>query len=648
MKLNSIFSDGALLLCNAVTELRGVGEPGKAVCAELIKSGRTVRRAGAVCDQDGHFSIPMMGEDASFDIYSICVSCGGDRLTVSNILFGELWLAAGQSNMAMPNRIMENREQFLDTAAKHCIRFYKFTTSCDSFENPPFAEAYDTPGVWSDSHDRAAMSNASAAASAALLVLAERFERSGHPIPVGFVDTSIGATPIETWLPLSVTDGELKDQLIQTGHYTAPKKRSGVCRDHYGSNSVFFNSVVAPLGGLRTRGMLWYQGENNTGAAPIFRECYKHALLCLHREYRKLFCEPDRTFPLICSLLFPWCYDGGGKVSMGYVNEAISDAAAENNEISAVPIYDLPAKWSYAQCYHPIHPTNKYGCGERLGGVMLAVSYGCEGMKTAAHLKKCVRKRGALELHFDTNGEKLYCTGDRIKGFLIAAGNGVYVPADAEIISKTAVRVSAEYITSPSAVCYQMSELQNDGNLFCGNLPIAPFATERDKPISAPIKPWLSADCDSQFMLTGEPDTNAFCYPVRFPSPGTSLCHDPAYRALRLMSADAKTCGFCIRAENSIPLDLHRYSALKFNIYAVPGIGVTLKLTIRSDSNVREKSIIAVLNNVGESTGVLFCTIPLRLKSTDIVTKAEFLFDVAKQIYPTVAIGDIALVPKKS
>lgn len=648
MKLNSVYSDGALLLCDAVTDVRGTAEPGKTVRAELKHDGKTVRFAEAVCGHDGHFSIPMQGEPASFDEYSLEVSCGNEKATVDNILFGELWLTAGQSNMAMPNWAMENREEFLDEAAKHCIRFYKFTTPCDSFENPAFSEQYDTPGRWSGSYDRNGTNNASAAACAACLVLAERFESEGHPVPVGFVDTSIGATSIEAWLPLSVTDGEMKELLKVTGHYTAADNREGLCRDHYDNNSVFFNSIISPLSGIKTRGMLWYQGEGNTGNHPLFRDCYKKAVFCLHREYKSRFGEPGAEFPLICSLIYPWIYGDDGMVRMGYVNEGISDAAAENSEISAVPIHDLPAKWAYYYDYNPIHPTNKYGCGERLGNVMLAVSYGGEGMRSAAHLKKCVRKKGALELHFNTYGEKLYHTGDKIKGFSIAAKNGVYVPADAEIISKTVVRVSAEHIPAPSAACYQMSDLQNDGNLFCGNLPVAPFATERDKPVFAPIKQWLFAECDSQFMLIdGGTKANGFCFPVRFPLPGTSLCYDLAYRAVRLLSADAKSCGFYVRAEKAMPLDLHRYSAMKFDIYARPELSVSVKLTLNETGIIREKVIKADLADAGEGTGILYCTVPLRFRAVGTITKAEFIFNVEKEAYPTVAIGDISLVPKK-
>lgn len=141
---------------------------------------------------------------------------------------------------------------------------------------------------------------------------------------------------------------------------------------------------------MKARGMLWYQGEGNVSANPVSGIFYKKAIEILHREYKGLFSErEDERFPLICSLLFPWIYGDNGDVRMGYINQAMTDAAMDNpNEIAVAPIYDLPAKWSYFYDYHPIHPTNKYGVGERLGNLMLSNSYGEDGLKTAAYFKK--------------------------------------------------------------------------------------------------------------------------------------------------------------------------------------------------------------------------------------------------------------------
>ena len=116
---------------------------------------------------------------------------------------------------------------------------------------------------------------------------------------------------------------------------------------------------------------------------------------------------------------------------------------------------------------------------------------------------------------------------------------------------------------------------------------------------------------------------------------------------MRLLSADAKSCGFYVKAEKAMPLDLHRYSAMKFDIYARPEVSVTVRLTLNSGDAAREKVIKADLTDAGEGTGIILCTVPLHLRAADTVTKAEFVFNIENQAYPTVAIGDIALVPKR-
>lgn len=658
MKLNSVFSSGALLLQNAVTEFRGEAVPGAEVVCTLSSNAGIVRTSKAVCRSDGSFSLPLQGEPASFDRYSIAFSCAGEQVVLEDILFGEVWLAAGQSNMEMRNNIMENGDALIEAARQYEIRYYRFSLPWEHFPNPPFEPARDADGRWESSRSVAGLTLASAAASAAVLVVAERFAQEGKEIPLGFIDTSIGGSAIEAWLPLPITDGELKESLIRVGRYTTEDRRGLPYPSLFNADSVFYNGVVAPLIGVRARGILWYQGESNVSPDPYVRAFYKNALEVYHRVYRGLFAEnDDAAFPLLCTLLFPWIYGENGDVRMGYINQAMNDAAAANPEsIAVVPTYDLPAKWSYYYDYHPIHPTNKYGIGERLGELMINHSYGGEGMKTAARFKKAVRKKGALELHFETFGQPLRCGGSELKGFFVAGKNGTFIPADAEQISRSVVRVSSEHIASPDAACYQLADLQNDGNLFCGSLPVAPFTTTSpEKALSVGLKPWLSAgmdshfrpDRDTSFRPGSEFERNTFSYPVRFPLPGTSLCYDPAYRAVRLHADSGKSCGMYVRAEYSMPLDLHRYAALSFTLYARPEVKASIRLTLRKDGVVSHR-FCRVSMNVKGSSGILECTAPFRVDDDTAVDRIEFLFDLDALQYPTVAIGELALIPKKS
>ncbi len=648
MKLKSIFSSGMLLLQNAVTEFKGKAIPNKDVVCSLLLGDEVIRTASAKASCDGAFSLPLRGETASYKKYTLKFVCENETVILDDIVYGELWLAAGQSNMEMVNLIMENCSEFLDIAQKHEIRAYKFNSF--EFTNPPFEPAFDNSGEWRTSRDKDRFIRVSAAASAAALVLAEHFAEEGKEVPIGIVDTSIGATFIEAWLPLEYTDGVLKDKLKKLGRLTPEEKRTLEYKDVYGENSVYYNALLAPLFGMKMRGMLWYQGESNVRDDPFAREVYKEELELLQSSYASSFSpEEDKTFPLIASLLFPWIYNFDGRLALGNINLAIVDAATENQgRISAVPIHDLPAKWSYFYDYHPIHPTNKYGVGERLGSFMLTNTYGVEGLKTAAYYKKTVRKKGSLELHFETFGRSLGCEGTRLKGFYVCGRMGTFIPADAEIISRTAVRVSSEYIAAPSGACYQVADLAADGNLFCDGLPVAPFSTV-DGEFSVVMKPWLFADTDHQFCFDrGETELNVFNYPVRFPTKGSFLNYDPAYNAVRITAEEGyDVCGMYFIPRRTMPLDLQRYTSIVFTVYARPEVGVSVKLTLKKDGVISERICKSAVSSK-EGTGIIECKVPFKVTDDTTVEKLELLFNVSKLKYPTLAIGNLALVPKKS
>ena len=650
MKLSSVFSSGAVLLQNAVTEFKGRTKPNSEVFCSLFLGEKLIRCTSVFSLDDGAFSVALLGEDASYSEYRIEFCCCDEKIILTDILYGELWLAAGESNMKMPNRIMENKREFLATAKKFKLRYYRFTTHGEEFENNPFEEAEDAKGEWISSSDEDKFSKASATASAAILVVAERFASEEKEIPVGIIDTSIASTTIEAWLPMRITDGVLKQLLTEAGRYTPEEKRRPPYKDLHGANSIFYNTVIAPLKGIKARGMLWCHGENDIGNRPLHYLLYKKALENLYSEYSLLFAESKGAhFVLICSLLFAFPYKNDSSANIGQINRAICDAASENpGKISAVPIHDLPAKWSYFYNYEPIHPTNKYGVGERLGRLMLSNSYGDEGIKTAAYFKKSVRKKGAIELHFETFGNSLYCIGNHLRGFYIGNKNGVYIPADAEIISRTAVRVSSEYISSPANVCYQFGDLQNDGNLYCGEFPVAPFTTETKNSISLSVKPWIYADTDSQFHLWEGDSSNIYNYPIRFPSEGSAICYDGAYDAIRLVNTEnGAVCGMYIKSQAAMPLDLYNYSALVFSLYSRPEVKVEVKLTLRQG----EKQVVRICEvntRYTEGTGIIECKTSFRISPDILAEKLEILVDTSELPHHTVAIGNIALIPKKN
>ncbi len=656
LRLVSVFSNGILLQQKAVTDFRGYAAPDAKIVGTLLCKGDAIRSANATADGEGHFTLSLLGEEASFEPYEVTFTDGEETVTLHDVLFGDIWIAAGQSNMEMRNKVIENHDEVLAKAADMCLRCYTYDFSAlPTLQNGAFPRdpLYDSPGVWRSSSDPASFAEGSAAATGALMRVYEALEKQGRAIPLGFLFLNLGGTPIETWLPHEVSEDNaaMADLLRRTYHYT--EEADWNIKPALGWNchqqGALFNAIMAPAVGMKARGMLWYQGESNAADDRLSETCYKMAIELLQATYKTIFGANSASFPLICSLLFPWIYGLNANVRMGYINYAMVRAAAERPaDIAVTPIHDLPATWSYACHYDPIHPTNKYAVGNRLGYLMLANAYGEKSLPTAAYFKKMTRKKGGLLLRFETFRRALSVKGDTVKGFYICGKNGTFIPAEAEIVSRNAVIVKSPYLSSPTAVCYQMADLQADGNLYCDELPVAPFTSVTEEtPIAVGLKPWMDATVPSLFRRQRGNFVNVYAYPARHPVDGASICYDPNYRATRLLCADGKTtCGMAVKDEDTMPLDLALYREIRFPVYARPETKISLRLTLRKDGEAIIRTCPVSFTTVPNS-GVLDCHAAFRVTNDTVVEKMEFCFDTEGTGYPTLAIGDITLIPKR-
>ena len=89
LKLPCIFSSGALFQADSVLCVHGIGDAGsKAEIRILDAAGQTAACVETVCCTDGFFRAELKTPAASFEEYSIAVTCGGDSLSAERVLFG--------------------------------------------------------------------------------------------------------------------------------------------------------------------------------------------------------------------------------------------------------------------------------------------------------------------------------------------------------------------------------------------------------------------------------------------------------------------------------------------------------------------------------------------------------------------------------
>ena len=102
--LYSVYGDGMLFKQNDAVVFAGTGKPGTAISATLFNSSNAlVRKGDTVVNSDGVFFVSFVAPAGGFEEYSIVLTADLQEFAkLENIVFGELWLASGQSNMMYP------------------------------------------------------------------------------------------------------------------------------------------------------------------------------------------------------------------------------------------------------------------------------------------------------------------------------------------------------------------------------------------------------------------------------------------------------------------------------------------------------------------------------------------------------------------
>ena len=95
--LPEVLSDNMVLQQNCVIKIWGTSSQKKNV---TVRASWTTTAFSTSCKPDGTFEISIFTPKGSFEKHNISIS-DGKALTLKNILVGEVWFCAGQSNMAM-------------------------------------------------------------------------------------------------------------------------------------------------------------------------------------------------------------------------------------------------------------------------------------------------------------------------------------------------------------------------------------------------------------------------------------------------------------------------------------------------------------------------------------------------------------------
>ena len=190
VRLPQLISDGMVLQRDVPVKIWGWAAPTEKLTIDFIAPITNHQsQFFTQADAGGNWEITIPVQKAGGP-YSINIS-GANSVTVQNILFGDVWLCSGQSNMETPvSRVMTMFGDEISAYSNPNIRYVKVPLTYN-FHGPQ-ADVADC--AWTDLSPETAL-NFSAVA---YFFAKEIFEKTGAP--VGIINSSVGGSPAEAWI----------------------------------------------------------------------------------------------------------------------------------------------------------------------------------------------------------------------------------------------------------------------------------------------------------------------------------------------------------------------------------------------------------------------------------------------------------------
>lgn len=230
----------------------------------------------------------------------------------------------------------------------------------------------------------------------------------------------------------------------------------------------FFNGMIAPLQNLAFKGILWYQGESNTGQ-PFE---YYDLLSALIQDWRSFLGDRDIPFIVVQLPNFMKVTTNPSESNWAQLRESQKSVVQDTPNTGLAVAIDI-GEWN------DIHPLNKKDIGRRLSLQAQRIAYDDKTIIADGPVYESMQIEGdKIILSFQKGTDDLF-PADEVKGFAIAGKDGNYQWAEARV-EKNKVIVWNEAIKNPVKVRYAWGDNPEGANLKNkSGLPASPFQTER-------------------------------------------------------------------------------------------------------------------------------------------------------------------------
>jgi len=509
--LPKIFGDRMVLQRQKGVRVWGWADVGEKV---TVRFGGQVK--SVVAEAGGDWSVMLDAMEGSFERRELVVEGKANKVAIADVLVGEVWLCGGQSNMEWSMRSCRDADVEMLSADYPAMRFIRLPhiARLERQKDFPVENPQSSQGNW-----RVCTSAQVENCTAVGYYFGRRLHRR-LKVPVGLIDTSWGGTMaqhwcsketlrnieevkpyfekfeqnLEVWMEGGQEEGEKtryeadvqewekkRDEAREKGEREPrkPNFNSYTNPADKGQPGGMFNGMIAPLSPMTIRGVLFYQGENNsftTGWKP-----FPKTFGAVIADWRKAFGEAELPFGII--QIAGWSNRRSMTYDMNHHTNIIREIQFKTWQSTPntglIVTFDTNSNGS-------IHPGRKLPVGERSARWALAEVYKAKPYRS----EKPLEWRGPVYKSMEIDKDKIIITfeegtnrglrldQDQEAGFYIAGEDREFHIARARIVKDNKVQVWCEEVSEPAAVRYGWSNLPTGSLMNARELPAYPFRTD--------------------------------------------------------------------------------------------------------------------------------------------------------------------------
>ncbi|GAB3501891.1 hypothetical protein GCM10027341_29240 [Spirosoma knui] len=486
LRLGEVWQSGMVIQRDQPIRIWGWATPGETV---RLRLGKEQQLTTAKADSTWLVTFPARSVSAKGD--TIAVQTGTQRIELTDVLVGDVWVCAGQSNMAFQLANDQFAKQTLQQARNPMLRLLNRLPTTTVYNQP--YRPKDLPHLYPNqfyhpAHWQPADSLSARLFSAVGYYTGAELQRE-LAIPIGLIHVAVGGSPAEAWLPVSTqkekpvveamfkgnwfSNAALEAWCIQRGHENIDSLLAdgySVPSDSFGYNHPFkpgflYQAALQPILQLGLKGILWYQGESYALSLPRVQQ-HQELFPALISAWRAAWQQPNLPV-YFCQLssigtergykstYWPLFRDGQRRIadSLAYVGMAVTS--------------DVGHPWD-------VHPTNKKAVGDRLAREILVKTYGKSRLLSPA-VSRIQRRKQEWVVTFSQTGKELRTADGRaVQGFSVGNADGPRQDVTVALTGKE-IRLPAQQGGEPVYLYYGWQPFSLGNLVNAEGLPLSTF-----------------------------------------------------------------------------------------------------------------------------------------------------------------------------